>query len=248
MYDYENLTKWKRLTDLLTEEAIVRMSPTCKIIRNSIEFKSCSDKDRPKGSLASPIRNVRIRNVGDEAMYLPKMEVISSTLPKFSQIPERYNKNSTPKEKTLNNIDTIHLIDKLLNEITSESKLLEEVQFSFVVYMCCLSIESLAHWRQIVCLLCNSEQAVEKYPSFYRMFINVIKNQIAEIPIEFIEQGTSNTIYMDIRALLRNLMLNNDKEIAESLQKHLDKTIAWTFTDLLEEDPEDLPQVVEAVI
>ena len=173
------------------------------------------------------------------------MEVISETQPKYSKLPERYNQFSSPQEKTFNNVDTINLIDKVLDEIAGKSNLLEEVQFCFIVYLCTLSIESLAHWRQIVSLLCNSEQAIEKHKLFYKHFVNIIKYQIPEIPIEFIEQNSSNTIYLDIKNLLRNLELNDCKDISESLQKHLEDTISWTFDDLLEEDPEDLPQIVD---
>lgn len=230
---------------MLTEEAVKRMSPETGIIRNEVEFKSCPDKDRPRGNATTPIRNVKIRSVDDESMYLPNMEVISETQPKYSKLPERYNQFSSPQEKTFNNVDTINIIEKLITEITTKSNLLEELQFCFIVYLCTLSIESLAHWRQILSLLCNSEQAVEKHKPFYRHFVNIIRHQIPEIPIEFIEQSSTNTIYLDIKSLLKNLELNGCKDISESLQKHLDDTISWTFDDLLVEDPEDLPQVVE---
>ncbi|KAG5670283.1 hypothetical protein PVAND_000560 [Polypedilum vanderplanki] len=245
MYEFENIGKWKSLTSLITEDAVQRLSPPCKIIRNSVEFKSCTDENRPRGKPEAPIRNVRIRSTDDEAMYLPKMEVIAETQPQYSKLPERYNQFSSPAEKTFNNIDTVNLIDKLFTEITTPSNLLEELQFCFIVYLCCLSIDSLAHWRQILSLLCNSEQAVEKYRTFYLQFINVIKHQLPEIPIEFIEQNSTNTIYLDIKNLLRNLIINGITEPSELLQKHLDDTISWTFEDLLEEDPEDLPQIVD---
>jgi AAR2 protein len=241
MYEFENITRWKNLTNLINEDVVKRLSPSSGIIRNSVEFKSCEDKDKPE----TPIRNVKIRSNDDEAMYLPQMEVIAESQPKFTKLPERYNRNSSPAEKTLNNIDTINLIDKIFNEITPKQQLLEELQFSFIIYLCALSVDSLAHWRQILSLLCNSETAVEKHKLFYKQLVTVIKHQIPEIPIEFIEQCTSNTIYLDLKNLLKNLMVNNCLDIAISLQKHLDETIAWTFDDLLEEDPEDQPQIVD---
>jgi hypothetical protein len=224
---------------------VQRLSPSCKVIRNEVEFVPCSDANRPRGKPDPPIRNVRIRSTDDEKMYLPQMEIVAETQPQYSKLPERYNKFSSPAEKTFNNIDTINLIDKLFAEVTTPSKLLEELQFCFIVYLCGLSIDSLAHWRQLVSLLCNSEQAVGRHKAFYTQFVNVIKHQLPEIPIEFIEQSSTNTIYLDIRNLLRNLISHNMNEPSESLQKLLDDTIAWTFEDLLDEDPEDLPQIVE---
>lgn len=178
-------------------------------------------------------------------MYLPNLQVIEGTQPKYSKIPERITKLTSPADVTFNNIDTINLIDKLLNEITNEKQLLEELQFSFILYLCGLSVDSLAHWRQIVSLFCNSDSAIDKYRNFYVQLVNVIKFQLPEIPIEFIEQSPSNSIYFDIKNLLKNLHLSNLTDISKILQEHLRETINWTFDDLLEEDPDDLPQIVE---
>lgn len=245
MYEYENFSKWKNLTGLLTEEAITRLSPETGIIRNEIEFKSCPDKDRPRGKPEAPIRNIRIKTGDDEAMYLPNMEVLAGTQPNYSKLPERFTKSTAPADVTFNNIDTVNLIDKLFTEITTKSQVLEELQHSFIVYMCALSIDSLAHWRNMLSLLCNSERSVEKDKNFYKTFVNVIKHQIPEIPIEFIEQNSSNTIYLDIKNLLKNLLANNCTELSNNLQAHLKNFIGWTYEDLLEEDPDDLPQIVE---
>lgn len=245
IYDYENLNKWRNLTNMLTEESIQRLSPECGVIRNTVEFKSCPDKDRPRGKPETPIRNIRIRSTDDEAMYLPNLEVIAETQPKYSKLPERFTKSTAPADVTFNNIDTVNLIDKLFNEITSKSQLLEELQHAFIVYLCGLSVDSLAHWRQILSLICNSEQSVEKDKNFYKSFVNIIKHQLPEIPVEFIEQSASNTIYHDVKNLLRNLVVNNCTETSDNLQSHLKSFIGWTFEDFLEEDPEDLPQVVE---
>lgn len=245
MYEYENINRWKNLTNLINEDVVKRISPSSGIIRNSVEFRSLPDKDRPRGKPETPIRNVKIRSACDEDKYLPQMEVISESQPNFTKLPERYNKNSSPAEKTLNNIDTVNLIDKIFTDITPKQHLLEEIQCSFIIYLCALSIDSLAHWRQILSLLCNSEAAVEKHKLFYKQFVSIIKYQIPEIPLEFIEQNTSNTVYMDIKNLLRNLIVNNCQDIADILQKHLDETIGWIFHDILDEDPDDMPQIVD---
>lgn len=245
IYDYENLNKWRNLTNHLTEEAVERLSPACGVIRNQVEFRSCPDKDRPRGKPETPIRNIKIRSLDDESMYLPNLEVIPETQPNYSKLPERITKSTAPSDVTFNNIDTVNLIEKLLNEVTTKSELLEELQHTFIVYLCGLSVDSLAHWRQILSLLCNSETYVERDVNFYKSFVNIIKYQIPEIPVEFIEQGPSNTIYGDIKNLLRNLVLNGCTETSESLQAHLKTFIGWTFEDILDEDPEDLPVIVE---
>lgn len=180
-------------------------------------------------------------------MYLPNLQVIDGTQPRYSKLPERITKSTTPADVTFNNIDTVKLVDKLLFEISDEKHLLEEIQFCFILYLCGLSVDSLAHWRQILSLFCNSDSAIAKHKNFYKRFVNVIKFQLPEIPIEFIEQTPTNTIYGDIKCLLRNLIAANNADIANILQEHLREKINWTFDDLLEEDPEDLPQIVDDV-
>lgn len=247
LYDYEKFNKWKSLTNHITEEAVKRLNPECGVIRHSEEFLPCTDEDRPRGSSLTPIRNIKIKSNEDEEMYLPAMHVISGTQPNYIKLPEKFNKSMAPSEITFNNIDTINLIDRLFNELSTESQLLEELQHSFVVYLCSLNIDALAHWRKILSLLSNSDIAVGKYRNFYKSLVNVIKFQIPEIPIEFIEQSSTNTIYLDMQSLLRNLSSNDCLDLSANLRIHLDREIGWTFNENLDEDedPENQPVVVE---
>lgn len=216
-------------------------------MKNTAEFLSCSDAERPRGApSSSSIRTIKIKTASDETKYLPDLKVIEGTMPNYTKIPEKYTKDTTPAEITFNNVDTINLISQVLTSLSSEDLFLEEVQYSFISYLCGLSIDSLTHWRKILSLFCNSLQAVAKYQNFYRKFVKVIKHQIVHIPVEFIMQSLENSIYVDVKNLLVNLLSNNLVPSAHDLILHLKNEIAWNFDNLMEEeDPEFLPTVVE---
>lgn len=244
-YDFQNLQKWINLSGFLKESTILKISPEGGIIRNTAEFLSCPDAERPRGKPSSSLRTIKIKSAEDENKYLPDLKIIAGTTPTYTKLPERFTKDTPPAEVTFNNIDTVNLVDQLLSIFPNENEFLEEIQYSFLMYMCGLSVDSLAHWRKILSLLANSDKAVGKYKSFYKKFVNILKHQLPEIPVEFIEQSRTNTIYMDLRNLLINLWSNNLGNEASDMKNHIEKYMTWIFDDLSEEDPEDLPQIVD---
>lgn len=234
------------MSNYLTDQTIERLSPAGGIIRNTTEFLSCPDSERPRGVPSTSLRNIKIKSVEDESKYLPDLKAIEGTAPNYTQIPEKYTKDTPPEEITFNNVDTINLVDKILTQFPYENTFLEEVQYSFLLYLCGLSLDSLAHWRKILSVFCNSHRAIAKHKSFYKKFVQIIKYQIVEIPIEFVQQSSENSIYLDVKNLLVNLTLNGQIETVNDLKAHLHKEIAWTFGSLMEDDdPEFLPVVVD---
>jgi A1 cistron-splicing factor AAR2 len=244
-YNYEELRKWVSLTNYLNENTIERLSPLGEMIRNTAEFLSCPDSERPRGKPSSSIRTIKIKSVEDESKYLPDLKLINGTMPNYTKIPERYTKDTPAAEITFNNVDTINLVEQVLSQFNNDNLFLEEIQYSFILYLCGLSIDSLSHWRKILSILCNSDRAIAKYKNFYKKFVNIVKFQIVEIPVEFIEQNSDNSIYVDVKNLLVNLMVNNQVEVANDLKSHLHNEIKWSFPNLLDEDEDDLPVVVD---
>lgn len=244
-YNYEELRKWVSLTNYLNENTLERLSPLGGMIRNTAEFLSCPDSERPRGKPSCSIRNIKIKSVEDETKYLPDLQMINGTMPNYTKLPERYTKDTPAAEITFNNVDTINLVDQVLGQFNNNNLFLEEVQYSFILYLCGLSIDSLSHWRKILSIFSNSDRAVAKHKNFYKKFVNVVKFQIVEIPVEFIEQSSNNSIYLDVRNFLINLMSNDLIDAANELKSHLHKEIRWIFPNLLEEDLEDMPVVVD---
>uniref|UniRef100_A0A336KFK0 Protein AAR2 homolog n=1 Tax=Culicoides sonorensis TaxID=179676 RepID=A0A336KFK0_CULSO len=243
-YDFESYNKWKTLTEHITESQIKTLMPDCGLVRTAVEYLSCPDADRPRGLSDSP-RLRTVRSVADEDELLPDLKPIEGTAPNFTRLPKINTKTQSPSQISMNYMDSINLIEKLITDKGGEKELLAEIQFSFILYLCGHSTDALAHWRRILALFSNSESAVVKYKQFYKTYLIVIQNQLIELPIELMEPGENDSVYQDVKKLCKNCMLGGLNERTEYLQKFLFEKMCWKFDDLLEEDPEDMPVVVE---
>ncbi|XP_055618718.1 protein AAR2 homolog [Toxorhynchites rutilus septentrionalis] len=248
-YDYTGLPKWKQLTGNITESTVIKHSPDCGLVRNTIELLSCTDDDRPKGGpSAAPTtkharRPSRFRDFIEEEDMLPDLKSVPGTAPNFTELPPRCPKGSTPFEISQHYMDAIVAVERLLQG--REEPIFAEIQFSFILFLCCHSVESLSHWRKILLLLSNSEQAVEKFRIFYRNYLTVLQTQIPLLPIELMEQTQFNTVYSDIKRLLLNCYQAGLTSAAQDLEKILRETVLWSFDDLFAEDPDEMPTVVD---
>lgn len=242
-YDFSTLAKWNNLTNHLTETTINRCQPECGLIRPSVEFESCSNDERPKGNNVQGQRINKLNN--DEEELLPKLKMVPETAPKFTKLPEMYPKDLTPHEISLAHMDSILAVDQLFSSFDNPNHLLDEIQFAFTLYLSGYSTDSLAHWRRILGILSNSEMGVEKKSTFYQNYLSVLQYQLPELPEELMEPTERNTVYKDIGNLVKNCTLCGLGKEADYLIANLSQEMGWTFDNLLYEDPEDLPVVVE---
>lgn len=242
-YDFSCLLKWQNLTNHLTEITINRCLPECGLIRPSAEFESCSNEERPKGNSTTGQRINTLAN--DEEELLPKLKIVPETAPRFTQLPEMYPKDLTPHEISLAHMDSILAVDQLLSRFQNYNHLLDEIQFSFVLYLAGYSTDSLAHWRRILGILSNSELAVKKNNTFYQEYLCLLQYQLPELPEELMEPTPRNTVYKDVRNLVKHCTLGELGKEADYLIVNLTQEMGWTFDDILHEDPEDLPVVVD---
>jgi A1 cistron-splicing factor AAR2 len=241
-YDYTCLSSWKSLTDQISEATIERLAPELGMIRTSVELLSCPDAERPRGgeSSISP-RSMKIKSAIDEEALLPNLKSIPGTQPQFTKLPDRLS--STPAEISQSYMDSIRLVDQLIE--TREKAILEEIQFAFVLFLCGHSMDALSHWRNILQILANSETATGKYKTFYRIYLRIIQHQLPELPFELMEPVPSNTVYQDVKKLVINCTVCGMKDASDRLISHLSSSIAWNFDNLFEEDPDDLPVIVD---
>ena len=246
-YDFESLGQWRNLVDSITEDTVNKMSPEQGIVRTTVELLSCPDSERPRGSSSNEInkspRAMKVKSLIDEEDLLPNLKSVPGTAPRFSEIPERCPKTATPAEISKHHMDSIVAVEKFLEK--RQKPVIEEIQFAFILFLCGHSVESLHHWRKILQLLCNSEEATVKYKSFYKNYLTVLLYQLPELPLELMEPTPSNTVYQDVKKLLVNCTLAGLNENCEILQNILRKKMLWTFDDILVEDPEDMPVIVE---
>lgn len=243
-YDFQKLRQWQQLTNEIDENVILQTTPECGIIRTSAEFQSCSDSDRPKGQ--SPLtKTITIRANQTEDELLPNLKVVPETAPRFTKIPPLYSIDASPAEISECHLDAIRAVETYLNSFSESIYAMREIQLSFVLYLCGYSVDALAHWRKILGLLCKSESSVLKFKFFYRRYLEVLKLQLPELPEELMMPTQNNTVYKDVRQLIMNCCTGGLKDEADSFIIYITKQMSWYFDDLFDEDPEDLPVVVQ---
>ncbi|XP_059608004.1 protein AAR2 homolog [Phlebotomus argentipes] len=248
-YDYDSLSKWQNLTTYITQETVESLSPACGVIRTCADLLSCSDDDRPRGGgtcgqAASP-KSTKINLLFDEDHLLPQLKPIPGTVPNFTELPPRFMKEATPSEITNSFMDSIVALDKLIECFSSQTTLLSEVQFAFALFVAGCSTDGLAHWRKILAIASNTEKGVQKYRNFYRRFLLCVQYQLPHLPLEVMQPSPENSVYQDVRKLVANCILGNIQGDVENFKNYLSETMLWTFEDVFEDDPEDLPVVVE---
>ncbi|XP_055851165.1 protein AAR2 homolog [Episyrphus balteatus] len=241
-YDYRYAGDWKHLTDTVSEEAVNRCRPALGTIRTNVELQSCPDSERPRGV---PGVSPKITKITSEDELLPNLKPIEGTGPRFTELPERVPKDATPEEITKHYMDCSQAVEELMELFDNPEKLIEEVQLAFVMFLIGYSIESLAQWRKTLNLLANSEVAVQKFKIFFMKYCEVLQHQLPHLPEELMEPTEHNTVYKDVRSLLINLTVSGLSVSAERLRKMLAKRMKWEFVGLMDDDPEDLPVVVE---
>ncbi|XP_036325279.1 protein AAR2 homolog [Rhagoletis pomonella] len=245
-YDYRFYNKWKLLTDKVTEATVDRCRPILGSIRTNVELQSCPDEDRPRGTLHSnSLQQQYGKTVVNESDLLPNLKPVEGTAPRFTELPERIPHNATPAEVSQNSMDCVDAITKLVGKFHSSEALIDEEQLAFVFYLVGCSVESLAHWRKILHLLAHSERAVQDFKILYMKYCEALMQQLPHLPEELMEAGEYNTVYKDIRSLLVNLNMAGLGVNADKLMRKLEKTLQWDFEGLLDEDPEDMPVIVE---
>lgn len=243
-FDFQQLKKWQQLTNEITEDVINRTIPECGVIRSSAEFQSCPDSDRPKGQ--SPLnRTGNFRQNQTEDELLPSLRVVPGTAPRFTKVPALYPHTASPAEISECHLDSIRAIEMYFGAFFEPFDVIREVQMSFVLFLCGCSVDALAHWRKVLGLLVKSENAVKKFTHIYRRYLETLKIQLPELPEELMMPTPNNTVYKDVRQLIINCTLGGLKCETDSFVTHIANEMSWYFNDLFDENPEDLPVIVE---
>lgn len=238
------MEKWQQLTNYITEEVIYLTTPECGFIRSSAEFQSCPDSDRPKGQ--SPLTHtVLIRPNQTEDELLPNLKIVPGTAPRFNRIPALHSKSATPAEISQSHLDSKNAIERYFSSFSEPCEAIRQIQLSFVLFLCGCSVDALAHWRKLLGLLSKSELSVSIFKPFYRRYLEVLKAQLPLLPEELMMPTPNNTVFKDIGQLILNGTMNGLKEESEAFGAYLTSQMSWYFDDIFDEDPDDLPVVVE---
>lgn len=113
------------------------------------------------------------------------------------------NDKLTPSELTMFNFDKSTLVKKLMKNIFNENEdeFFGEFQYCFVMFILGHCYDALEQWERFIVILCQCNQLTsdEHWISFWKKFMNILFIQLNILPIEFLIEEPSNTIFESLR-------------------------------------------------
>eukprot|EP00035_Acanthoeca_spectabilis_P007517 m.137570 g.137570 ORF g.137570 m.137570 type:complete len:357 (+) comp13981_c0_seq2:222-1292(+) len=145
-------------------------------------------------------------------------------------------------------IDRSPALELVLGHMAHETDLLGELQFVYIAFLLGQVYDAFEHWKSIVALICNCEQALRKRPNLFIEFIGILHFQLKETPDDYFTdlETKSNTVIGALRTLFSNVHttpgINSElRTHTHDLEKLLRERFGWNDE---EEDGEDAPVVV----
>lgn len=258
-YSFSNYKSYLNLTSKLTSSLVESLMPDCNRIRSVPYLTRDSSLHATSSSGPKRVPRMKLDNdasinpgVATEETLLPDLKPEKSTVIHFTRIPDNHIEagQSISNEKvTEYNLDSTMKLDNSFNGKAGRERFLAEFQFAFIVFLFCHAYECFEHWKKLLILVCSADSGLSKYPTFYREFMAVLRNQFDHIPEDLFDDivDSNNVIRFMLDTLFQNLN-NNSGDIgdlrrsAADLRRHLEDRFKWRFD--LEADDEQ-PVVVE---
>lgn len=90
-----------------------------------------------------------------------------------------------------------------------------ELQFAFVCFLLGNVYEAFEHWKQLLNLLCRSEEAMMKHHTLYVNLISILYHQLGEIPADFfvdiVSQDNFLTSTLQVSGLLADTQVGQNE-------------------------------------
>ncbi|XP_029469001.1 protein AAR2 homolog [Rhinatrema bivittatum] len=252
-YPYATLKKWISLTSLITEPVMKKLQPESGQICAFAEVLPVAamrhTKDRVEQNL--PRYDAECKSYQEGLARLPEMKQRKGTEIRFTCVPtQMYPDGATPAEITRHSMDLSYALEMIINEHYSSQPqdILAELQFAFVCFLIGNVYEAFEHWKQLLTLLCRSEEAVGKHGALYNSLISVLYHQLGEIPADFFvdivsqDNFLTSTLQVFFSYTCSPAVDRTLRKKVEKFKMHLTKKFKWDF----EAEPEDwAPVVVE---
>ncbi|EPQ09137.1 hypothetical protein D623_10009362 [Myotis brandtii] len=250
-YPYATLKKWISLTNFISEATMERLQPESRQICAFSEVLPVLSlkhtKDRVGQNL--PRCGTECKSYQEGLARLPEMKPKAGTEIRFSELPtQMFPAGATPAEITRHSMDLSYALETVLSKQfpSSPQDVLGELQFAFVCFLLGNVYEAFEHWKQLLNLLCRSEEAMLKHHSLYVNLISILYHQLGEIPPDFFVDivsqnnfltSTLQVFFSSACSIAVNATL---RQKAEKFQAHLTKKFRWDFAA----EPEDCAPVV----
>jgi len=111
-------------------------------------------------------------------------------------------------------------------------------------------MEAFEQWKRLIGALSSVDSDLQKHIALYSDLLSVLAPQLEEIPQDFLVDivASNNFIFQSLRKLFRNINTDGTngrlKAKARRLQEHLTQKFSWDFSDIDDEDDDELPVVV----
>jgi A1 cistron-splicing factor AAR2 len=274
-YPFDEYKRWVSLANNLSDSFLQKLIPNSKIISSGsilVGQKFCSTKAKESMDLSNQELFQVPSSLAEAEKRMPDMEQVKNDQINFSKIPTRaFPLGSTPIEITRHSIDSTYRLEVLLDQLKTELNLdtidsllvLCELQFSFICFLIGQVYEAFEQWKLLISLLCNSEQAIGKYPRLYLQFIQVVYFQLKEMPTDFFTDIiTSNNflvvnlhnLFNNIKSVFdlsvesrRSLEFNEQLGLVKSLNENCDKFKSFLeekFKFNFDEEPDEYAPIV----
>eukprot|EP00112_Aurelia_sp_Birch-Aquarium-sp1_P013383 Seg2838.8 transcript_id=Seg2838.8/GoldUCD/mRNA.D3Y31 product="Protein AAR2" protein_id=Seg2838.8/GoldUCD/D3Y31 len=237
----EKYQTWKQLTNFITKDTIDRLAPSCGRISPLTQVDCTAELEKKERK--------RLKIDEKEPAFYEELKI------RFTVIPEKkYPDGATPADITKYSMDHSFALESMLQSLEhldGEEELLGEIQFAFVCFMIGQVFDAFEHWKTIIRLICNCDDAVHKRPQFFIKFFGIIELQIKEIPEDFFVDivAEQNFLVQTLQILFSTLLEsdNLDKRLVEK-SEHLKTEISDRFNWSFEfEDDEEQPVIVDGI-
>ncbi|KAK1801985.1 hypothetical protein P4O66_022218 [Electrophorus voltai] len=258
-YPYDTLRKWVSLTDKLQPEVVSALQPlsgrVCAFSDVVPELQLPYTKDRLEQNL--PRNDVQCQSMREGLERLPRMKPRDGTELRFSHIPRQmFPAGATPAQITQCSLDLSYTLNCLLEKHHKEQPLnvLGELQFAFVCFLIGNVYEAFEHWKELLAVLCRSEEAMQERKDLYLGLISVLYHQLGEIPPDFFVDIVSQNNFLT--STLQDFFQfacgpgvdSTLRKKAEKFKVHLTKKFRWDFDVDLEECAPVVVELPEGVV
>lgn len=274
-YPYEGYKKWVSLSNFITPELLDKLQPQSKRIcsvtdlvsevsntqsrklrKTSGSTKTSEDQDETNVSKEKDLQDNKEENaeptsLKDAESRLPYMKVREESKIQFSKIPkQKYPPGCSPAEMTKYSIDSSYALESILcsNYKENESKILGEIQFAFICFLIGQVLDAFEQWKNLVHVMCTSEEALQNQASLFLNFISVIHYHIQETPEDFFVDilSANNFLTSTLQEFFSNLEnMSSDSDLKKrglKFRDYLTQKFKWDFTS----EPDDYaPTVVD---
>ena len=177
------LKRWLSLTNFVTGDVVARLVPrTGRIASVTVHqpapappdsaAAAADDAAAPAAAAAAAAPPAGQAMELDPTFANLRWARDSASAIQFVTLPERpYPPGAPPDLVTRYSMDKSYVLQQVLDQTGGQEQLLGELQFAFVTFLIGQVFDGFEHWKLLVALLCNCDEALTTHPKLFLDFI-----------------------------------------------------------------------------